>query len=121
MNTRKLSAVAVLVASFALFACDDQVVPTEQLKDAAPRLPLPTDGQRAVTSIGDAPPATAPPEYQHYTWILVTADVGWLDAHTAYGTSVVQYGANNAIADIALSMRNASGSAIGSNTGHAVD
>jgi len=121
MNTRKRSAIAVLVASLSLFACDDQVVPTEQLKDAAPRLQLPTDGQRVVTSIGDAPPPSAPPEYQHYTWIAVTADVGWLDAHTAYGTSVVQYGANNATADIALSVRSASGSVIGSNTGHAVD
>jgi len=121
MNTSKLSAVAVLVASLSLFACDEQVVPTQQLKDAAPRLDLPNDSRRVITSVGDDPPPTAPPEYQHYTWINVTADAGWLDAHTAYGQATVQYGANNATADINLTVRNASGSVIGSNTGHAAE
>jgi len=118
MNTRKISAVAVLVASLSLFACDEQVVPTEQSKDAAPQLQIPTDDRRAVSVIGDDPPPSAPPEYQQYTWIDVTADVGWLDAHTAYATAVNRYGANNATADINLSVRNAAGTVIGSNTGH---
>jgi hypothetical protein len=121
MNTRKLSAVAVLVASLSLFACDDQVVPTEQLKDATSRLAVPIDGRRVTSVIGEDPPPTAPPEYQHYTWINVTADAGWLDSHTAYGQSIVQYGANNATADINLTVRNAAGAVIGANAGHAAD
>jgi hypothetical protein len=120
MNTRKISAVAVLVASLSLFACDEQVVPTEQSKNAAPLLQAPADGRRIIVA-GDDPPPSAPPEYQQYTWIEVTADAGWLDAHTAYGQGVVQYGANNATADVSLSVRNAAGTIIGSNTGHAAD
>ena len=119
MNTSKLSAVAVLVASLSLFACDEQVVPTQQLRDAVPRLDLPKDSRRVITVVGDDPPPSAPPEYQHYTWINVTAQVGWLDANTSYGQSIVQYGANNATADVTLTVRNASGAVIGSNTGHA--
>jgi hypothetical protein len=121
MNTSKRSAVAVLVASLSLFACDEQVVPTQQLKDAATQLAAPADGRRVVTVVGQDPPTSAPPEYQHYTWINVTADAGWLDAHTAYGQSVVQYGANNATADVALTVRSASGAVIGSNSGHAAE
>jgi hypothetical protein len=121
MNSRKLSAVAVIVASLSLFACDEQIVPTEQSKDAAPRVAAPTDGRRIILTGSQTPPSTAPAEYQHYTWITVTADVGWLDAHTAYATSVVQYGANNATADINLNVRNAAGTVIGSNSGRAVD
>jgi hypothetical protein len=121
MNTRKLSAVAVLVASLSLFACDEQAVPTEQVKDVASRLQVPKGDRRIIQSIGDAPPPTAPPEYQQYTWIQVSVDVGWLDAHTAYGTTTVDYGANNATADISLIVRNAAGTTLGSNTGHAVD
>jgi hypothetical protein len=44
-----------------------------------------------------------------------------MDAHTAYGQAIVQYGANNATADINLSVRNASGVVIGSNSGHAAE
>jgi len=121
MNTRKLSAVAVLVASLSLSACDDQIVPTQQSQDKASRLQVPQGDRRIVQVIGEAPPPTAPAEYQQYTWIQVTVDVGWLDAHTAYGTTVVDYGANNATADISLSVRSASGAVIGSNSGHAVD
>ncbi|HEX7930632.1 MAG TPA: hypothetical protein VF470_06970 [Sphingomicrobium sp.] len=119
MNTSKLSAVVVLVASLSLFACDEQLVPTEQLKDAAPRLEIPAGGRRVISVVGQDPPPSAPPEYQHYTWINVDVDVGWMDAHTAYAQSIVQYGANNATADINLSVRNASGAVIGANTGHA--
>jgi len=121
MNTSKLSAVAFLVASLSLSACDEQVVPTQQSQDAVPRLQAPTDNRRVVATGNQTPPSGAPAQYQHYTWIDVTTDVGWLDAHTAYGTAVVQYGANNATADINLSVRNAAGAIIGSNSGHAAD
>jgi hypothetical protein len=120
MNTRKISAVAVLVASLSLFACDEQVVPTQQSKNAATLLHAPGEGRRIIVA-GDDPPPSAPPEFQQYTWIDVTADAGWLDAHTAYGQGVVRYGANNATADVILSVRNAAGTIIGSNTGHAAD
>jgi hypothetical protein len=121
MNTRNISAVAVLVASLSLFACDEQVVPTEQLKDVASHLQVPTDDRRVVTVVGEDPPPSAPPEFQQYTWIDVTADVGWLDAHTAYATAVNRYGANNGIVDINLTVRNAAGAVIGANTGHAAE
>ena len=120
MNTRKRSAVVVLVASLALLACDEQLVPTQQSNDAAPRLEVPGDGRRIVV-VGDEPPATAPAAYQQYTWINVTADAGWLDANTSYGQSIVEYGANNATADVNLIVRNSSGTIIASNTGHAAD
>ncbi|HEX7979528.1 MAG TPA: hypothetical protein VF461_13060 [Gemmatimonadaceae bacterium] len=121
MNTSKLSAVAVLVAALSLFACGEQVVPTQQLKDAVPRLEVPADSRRVVTVIGQDPPSDAPPEYQSYTWINVIADAGWIDANTSYGQSIVQYGANNATADVKLTIRNASGAIIGSNSGHAAE
>jgi hypothetical protein len=121
MNTRKLSAIAVaiVVASLTLSACEDQVVPTQQTKDAAPRLEVPASDRRIVLTGSQTPPASVPAEYRHYTWINVIADVGWLDAHTAYGQAIVQYGANNATADINLSVRNASGAVIGTNSAHA--
>lgn len=121
MNTSKLTAVAVLVASLSLFACDEQVVPTEQPKGAAPSVAVPNANRRVILSGTQTPPSNAPGEYQHYTWIQVTADVGWLDANTSYGQSIVQYGANNATADVVLTVRNASGVIIGSNTGHAAE
>lgn len=121
MKTSKLSAVAVLVASLSLFACDEQVVPTQQSHDTAPRVEAPTDQRRIIVTGNQTPPSNAPAEYQHYTWIQVTADVGWLDANTSYGQSIVKYGANNATADVNLTIRNASGAIIGSNTGHAAE
>jgi hypothetical protein len=119
MNTRKLSALAVLVASLSLSACDDQAVPTQHTRDVVPRLQAPSDGRRAIAVGSQTPPSSAPAAYQHYTWINVTSDGGWLDAHTAYGQSIVQYGGNNATADVNLSVRNASGTVIGSNSAHA--
>jgi hypothetical protein len=123
MNTRKRSAVAVaiVVASLSLSACEEQVVPTQQTKDAAPRLEVPADDRRIITSGSQTPPPSAPPEYQHLTWINVTADVGWVDAHTAYGQAIVQYGANNATADITLSVRNASGVIIAQSSAHGAE
>jgi hypothetical protein len=119
MNTRKLSAVVVLVAL--LSACDEQLVPTQQLQDAATQVQVPVGGHRVITSGSQTPPSSAPAAYQHYTWITVRADVGWIDAHTAYGQSIVEYGANNATADVALTVRNASGAIIGSSSGHAAE
>jgi len=119
MNISKLSAVAVVVACFCVSACDEHALPTQEFKDAAQRLEVPADGRRVIMTGPQTPPSFAPAPYQHYTWINVTADVGWLDAHTAYGQAIVQYGANNATADINLSVRNASGTIIGANSAHA--
>src|SRR5207244_2993775 len=93
----------------------------QQVKDAAARIGVPANGRRAVASENQAPPSAVPAEYQQYTWINVTADVGWMDAHTAYGQSIVQYGANNATADVTLTVRNASGVTIGSNSAHGAE
>src|SRR3982751_5032850 len=119
MNTSKLSAVAVVVAFLSLSACDEHALPTQESKDAAPRLEAPADGRRVILNGSQIPPSYAPAAYQHYTWINVMSDVGWLDAHTAYAQAIAQYGGNNATADISLSVRNASGTVIGSNSAHA--
>ena len=119
MNTSKLSAVAVVVAFLSLSACDEHALPTQQSNDAAPHLEVPADGRRILATGTQTPPSSAPAAYQHYTWINVMSDVGWLDAHTAYAQAIVQYGGNNATADISLSVRNASGTVIGSNSAHA--
>ena len=58
-----------------------------------------------------------PPEYQHYTWIDVRADAGWWNANTAYGQAIVEFGANNATAEIDLTVRNGQGSVIATNKG----
>ena len=58
-----------------------------------------------------------PPEYQHYTWIDVRADAGWWNANTAYGQAIVEYGANNATAEVDLTVRNAQGAVIATNKG----
>jgi hypothetical protein len=58
-----------------------------------------------------------PPAYQHYTWIDVRADVGWYNANTAYGQAIVDFGANNATAEVDLTVRNAQGAVIASNKG----
>jgi len=119
MNTSKLSAVAVVVALLSLSGCDDHALPTQESKDAIPHLEVPADDRRVILTGSQTPPASAPLAYQHYTWINVMSDVGWLDAHTAYAQAIVQYGGNNATADISLTVRNASGTVIGANSAHA--
>ncbi|PYP80431.1 MAG: hypothetical protein DMD35_04810 [Gemmatimonadetes bacterium] len=56
---------------------------------------------------------------KHITWIDVQVDVGWMDPNTAYGQAIVRYGANNAVADVDLSVRNAQGTLLATSTGHA--
>ena len=58
-----------------------------------------------------------PPEYQHYTWIDVRVDAGWWNATTAYGQAIVEFGANNATAEVDLIVRNAQGTVIAANKG----
>lgn len=79
----------------------------------------PADGpDRAISTNSQSPPSSVPAEYQHYTWIDVQVDVGW-NGNMAYGQAIVRYGANNATADIELTVRNAQGTVIGSNHGSA--
>ena len=86
---------------------------------AAPRLDAPGEGpDRAISTTSENPPSGVPEEYQHYTWIDVQVDVGW-NGSMAYGQAIVRYGANNATADIELSVRNSQGTLIGSNHGTA--
>jgi hypothetical protein len=101
-------------------ACSDLTNAPTSLDTDPPRIEAPTDGpQRSVSSGSQTPPASVPPEYQHYTWIDVDVDAGWVDAHTAYGQTIVRYGGNNATADIDLSVRDGKGALIASNHGSA--
>jgi hypothetical protein len=101
-------------------ACGESVVPTVPSPKESPRVAVPGDGPSRSVSIGSqTPPSSVPAAYQHYTWIDVTVDVGWYNANTAYAQAIVNFGANNASADIDLSVRNAQGLVIGSNHGQA--
>jgi len=104
-------------------ACDEaRTVPTQAPTEAVPRTMTPDVAPRRSISIGSqTPPSSAPPEYQHYTWLDVVADVGFLPGNYAYGQSVVSYGANNATAGVTLSARNASGTQVAVNSGSAQD
>src|SRR5215203_3401489 len=111
-------AAAFGLAAVLIAACDEtSSVPTEA-STATPRITAPAEGSRAVSSGSQNPPSTVPPEYQHYTWISVSVDVGW-NGNMAYGQAIVKFGANNATADIDLNVRNAEGTLIGSNHGSA--
>jgi hypothetical protein len=114
------------VFSFALTlvsACGDAAsIPTQVPTEAVPRVLAPDDGPQRSISIGSqTPPASVPSAYQHYTWLDVTADVGFLPGNYAYGQAVVSYGGNNATASVTLSARNASGTQVASNSGFAQD
>jgi hypothetical protein len=100
-------------------ACGESgTVPTVPSLEEIPRLTAPADGpSRAISTGSQTPPASVPPEYQHYTWIDVSADAGWWNANTAYGQAIVEFGANNATAEIDLTVRNAQGYVIGTNKG----
>jgi hypothetical protein len=92
-------------------------IPTEV--EAAPRSAMvPGKANLWITSGPQAPPYNVPSAYQHYTWINVSVDVGW-NSNMAYGQAIVQFGANNATADIELVVRNSQGTTIGSNHGTA--
>ncbi len=99
-------------------ACGEfDTVPTQSA--TAPRLEVPAEGpDRAISPSSQNPPSEVPEEYQHYTWIDVQVDVGW-NGSMAYGQAIVRYGANNATADIDLTVRNSQGTLIGSNHGTA--
>src|SRR6186997_2275964 len=106
------AAVSGLAMMCGLACSEFDTVPTQA---AAPRLEVPADGpDRAISPSSQNPPSGVPEEYQHYTWIDVQVDVGW-NGSMAYGQAIVRYGANNATADIDLSVRNSQGTLIGSN------
>lgn len=121
MKTWQLAvpAIGLILAS----ACGEvETVPTQAPTEAVPRALTPDDGPQRSISIGSqTPPASVPPEYQHYTWLDVVADVGFLPGNYAYGQSIVRYGGNNATAGVTLSARNTSGTQVAVNTGSAQD
>src|SRR5215207_6542112 len=113
-------ALALLVVS----ACGDfETVPTQAPKEPVSVIEAPSDGpQEAIsmdspTAPGQDPPDDAPPEYQHYTWIDVQADVGWNGLREAYAQAIVRFGGNNASALIELSVKNPQGAVVASNSG----
>jgi len=114
-------AAVTVLSMIVIGACgESEAVPTLPSEQGAAGAALKPDApSRSISTGSQTPPSSVPPEYKHYTWIDVTADAGWLDANTAYGQVVVQFGANNAVADVELIIRNASGTILASNKGHA--
>jgi len=116
MKAWQAAAVSVVVL---LSACSEVAdLPTSPSSEQSPLQPA--DGaSRALSTNLEDPPDDVPPEYQHYTWIDVSVDVGWMNPTTAYGQALVRYGGNNATADVTLTVRNAQGTTIGQNHGTA--
>jgi hypothetical protein len=112
-------AMALILAS----ACGEvETVPTQAPTEAVPRTMTPDAAPRRSIAIGSqTPPSSVPPEYQHYTWLDVVADVGFLPSNYAYGQAIVSYGGNNATAGVTLSARNTSGTQVAVNSGSAQD
>lgn len=112
-------AAAFGLAAVLFAACtESSSIPTE-VSTTIPRITAPADGiSRSVSTGSQTPPSSVPPEYQHYTWISVSVDVGW-NGTMAYGQAIVRFGANNATADIELTVRNSEGTLLGSNHGTA--
>ncbi|HEV7991092.1 MAG TPA: hypothetical protein VGP25_04660 [Gemmatimonadaceae bacterium] len=118
MRTWKL---AVLWTPLIVAACDDvHVVPTQTPNTITSQIAANRPADHSVSAAGQAPPASVPPEFQHYTSVEVSADAGFNGA-TAYGQSLVRYGGNNGIATVDLVARNAVGAIVGSNTGVTAD
>lgn len=112
-------AIAVGLAVLFDSACGESgIVPTVPSSEESPRLAAPAEGpSRAISTGSQSPPASVPPEYQHYTWIDLRVDVGWWNGNTAYGQVIVEFGGNNATADVNLVVRNAQGTVLGANQG----
>jgi hypothetical protein len=111
------AAVSVLAVAGGLACGELDTVSTQPVQER--QIELPADGPvRAISPSSQNPPSGVPEEYQHYTWLDVQVDVGWND-NMAYAQSIVHYGANNATADIELTVRNSQGTVIGSNHGTA--
>ena len=63
-----------------------------------------------------------PAEFQgHYTWLDVSADVGWMSPTQAYGQAIVRYWGSNVTASVDLKVTSPNGSVIGSNNASAQD
>ena len=121
MKTWQLAVFAF--APILVSACGDPAtIPTQVPTEAVPRVLTPDDRPQRSISIGSqTPPSSVPPEYQHFTWIDVTADAGFLPGNIGYGQALVHYGGTNATADVDLVARNASGTVVASNSGHEQD
>jgi hypothetical protein len=116
MKAWKAGALGITIVLLA--ACGESSgIPTETLPEPHTAM-VPKEANLWVTSGPQEPPSTVPSAYQQYTWISVSVDVGW-NPGMAYGQTIVQFGANNATADIDLIVKNSQGATIGSNHGTA--
>lgn len=113
----KVWKLAVLWAPLVAAACSEvETVPTQSPKAVTTPIASPEEpAQRNISTGSQNPPASAPPEYQHYTNIDVRADVGF-SGQTAWGQSVVNYGGTTATAQVDLVGRNTVGNIVASNS-----
>lgn len=106
-------------------ACSDvATVPTQSTEAAEESVVGPAkspDGaaRHSISTGSQAPPASVPPEYQHYTSVNTRVDVGFT-GNTAYAGAIVDYSGNNGSATIKLVARNKAGSIVGENSGQTV-
>jgi hypothetical protein len=111
--------IAVLWSPLIAVACSEvQTVPTQVPASVASQIAPPQGpASRSIAVGSQSPPAGVPPEYQHYTSVDVSVDLGF-DGLSGYGQALVTYGGNNGKAEIELVARNAQGTIVGSNSGH---
>lgn len=122
MKTWEIAAIGI--TSFLASACSDlETVPTRTPHEMTPPIAAPADGpDRIVTEGSGSSSSDIPEEFQgHYTWLDVSADVGWMSPNQAYGQAILRYWASNATASVDLKVTNASGSVVGSNTATSQD
>jgi len=122
MKTWKIAALGI--ASLLGSSCGElETVPTQSPHGPAPQIATPTqDPDRVIAEGSGGSTGDIPEEFVgHYTWLDVSADVGWMSPNQAYGQAIVRYWASNATASVELKVTNANGAVVGSNTATAQD
>jgi hypothetical protein len=120
MKTWQIAALGI--TSLLGTACSDlEPVPT-QAPHQLPPIAAPHEDPDRVIAMTDGGSSDVPEEFiGHYTWLDVSADVGWMSPNQAYGQAILRYWASNATASVELKVTNASGSVVGSNTASSQD
>ena len=125
MKTWQIAALGI--TTFLGFACSElDTVPTQAPHEPAPTIAAPTDGPDRVIREGSGGSSTGggdiPEEFQdHYTWLDVSADVGWMSPNLAYGQALVRYWASNVISSVELKVTSPNGGSVGSSSASAQD
>jgi hypothetical protein len=98
-------------------------VPTQAPHEPGPRIEAPGDDPDRVIAEGSGGAASDLPDefVGHYTWLDVSADVGWMSPQQAYGQAIVRYWASNVKASVELKVTDSKGNVVGTNTANSQD